>query len=385
MMKRLLLLILIMIIATGCNTNKGRTIILENVTVIDGNGGEPLEDAVVVVEGEVITFVGKVYDFEKPEKAVTYDLQGATLLPGFINAHVHNAYSSKNLSTWAKSGITTVRDLGCRIKNPYEVRGKLLKSNKNARLVAAGPFITTTQGYGDLEVNSLEDAVETVQLLIDNNTDLIKVSYEDNLQGQRWNKLPKETLQAIVSLAHENNLRVSVHVSHRGQLEDVIDAKVDDLAHMVIDLLSDELIYRIVEEEIYWVPTLELWKGVSEDYPRSSFYIDIAKKNLKKFYEAGGKVALGTDFGGYHTPFELGMPIMEIRLMEAAGMTPMDIIVSATKNAAYVCNLEDEIGTIEVGKIADILIVKGNPLEELNFLLDVRMVLRNGQIIVNKK
>jgi imidazolonepropionase-like amidohydrolase len=95
------------------------------------------------------------------------------------------------------------------------------------------------------------------------------------------------------------------------------------------------------------------------------------------------KVALGTDYDGYTTPFDLGMPITEMKLMREAGMTPMQIIISGTKHGAYVCGLENELGTIEPGKIADIIILKDNPLDDLEALLNVQMVIHNGEIITD--
>ncbi len=105
--------------------------------------------------------------------------------------------------------------------------------------------------------------------------------------------------------------------------------------------------------------------------------------NLRLFVQAGGRVAIGTDFGGYTTPFDLGMPMTEIRLMETAGMAPMQIIVAGTKNAAYVCGMEERLGTIDVGKVADIIVLSDNPLDDLGALEDVRMVIHKGEIIHN--
>jgi imidazolonepropionase-like amidohydrolase len=135
----------------------------------------------------------------------------------------------------------------------------------------------------------------------------------------------------------------------------------------------------MIQKDMYWIPTLELWAGVSDMF--SINWIEIAKSNLQRFVQAGGKVALGTDYDGYVTPFDLGMPITEMKLMQEAGMTPMQILVSATRHSSYVCDLENELGTIEEGKIADIIIVDGNPLEDLEALLNIQMVFHNGVII----
>jgi imidazolonepropionase-like amidohydrolase len=148
---------------------------------------------------------------------------------------------------------------------------------------------------------------------------------------------------------------------------------------MVVDTLSDDLIERLVSQGVYWVPTLELWYGVRQSLGEAA--ID----NLGRFVQSGGKVAMGTDYEGYNCQFDLGMPIREIRWMKEAGMTPLQIIVAATKNASFVCNLAREIGTLEKGKIADVLIVKGNPIKDIEVLLDPRMVIRSGQIIRDER
>ncbi len=103
--------------------------------------------------------------------------------------------------------------------------------------------------------------------------------------------------------------------------------------------------------------------------------------NLGRFVKAGGKVALGTDYAGGPFPFEMGMPIKEIFWMHEAGMSPSDIIISSTKHAAEICGLGKELGTLERGKIADILVVDENPLENLANLKKVRLVIKEGVII----
>ncbi len=102
--------------------------------------------------------------------------------------------------------------------------------------------------------------------------------------------------------------------------------------------------------------------------------------NLRRFVDAGGNVAMGND-GGYVAGLEIGMPITELEAMMDAGMTPMQIIVASTKNAAEVCRLSDKLGTIEFDKVADILVVRGNPLEDLHALLDVERVIHGGTVI----
>ncbi len=198
-------------------------------------------------------------------------------------------------------------------------------------------------------------------------------------RSRTWPMLSLDEIKIIVQTAHRSNKQVSAHISRSKHLDIAIKCEVDDVAHMVVDYLPDSLITLMIEKNLYWVPTLELWKGVSERYNLN--WITTAKNNLKRFVKAGGKVSLGTDYDGYVTSFNLGMPITEIRLMKESGMTPMQIIIAGTRNAARVCNLENELGTIEPGKIADIIIVGNNPLDDLETLLNVQMVIHNGEII----
>jgi hypothetical protein len=115
------------------------------------------------------------------------------------------------------------------------------------------------------------------------------------------------------------------------------------------------------------------WAGVGQDR--------VTVANLRRFVSAGGLVALGTDYDGYSCEFNLGLPTIEIGWMQKAGMTPMQIIVAGTRNAAHVCNLDRQLGTLEAGKIADVLVVNGDPLAELSALAKVRLVIHNGVVI----
>ncbi|UCE17790.1 MAG: amidohydrolase family protein [Gemmatimonadota bacterium] len=355
---------------------------ITNGLLIDGTGAEPIPDAVILIEGEYIKAVGTGSSVEIPTGSEIIDVQGAYILPGFMNTHVHNAYNEDNLQEWARSGVTTVRDLGGVISSPEEtfsIRDALLTDNRNARLVAAGPVVTTVGGYGNYPVTSPDDAEEVIHWLIDVGADIIKIAIEDNLQGRTWPLLSMEEITRIVDTAHNRGRLVTAHISRHYQLDMAIQGGVDDVNHMVINYVSDGRIASMIEEDMYWVPTLELWNGSDELHNLN--WSAAARDNLQRFVQAGGKVALGTDYSGYVTPFDLGMPITEIRLMVEAEMTPMQIIVAGTKHAAHVCGLEDKLGTIEPCKIADILVVNGNPLDNLESLLDVRLVIHNGEII----
>jgi imidazolonepropionase-like amidohydrolase len=357
------------------------TLALVNGTLIDGTGADPLPDAVVVIQKGRIIAVGSHVEVDVPVDAKIIDVQGATILPGFINAHVHMGYNEQNLEAWAQAGVTTVRDLGG--PSLFSFRDSVLKDSQYARLVAAGPIVTVPDGYpivpfgstNVLTVTSPEDTRQKVSRLLDDDADFIKIALEGGrIFGRNIPMLSPEESAAIVEVAHERGTLVSAHVTASQDLRRALDAGVDDIAHMITNYLPEHLIERMVEDHVYWVPTLELWKGVGHGDKR-------AIANLRDFVNAGGKVALGTDYAGYYTEFDLGMPIREIEWMQEAGMTPMQIIVAGTKNAAHVCNLDHELGTLEVGKIADVLVVDGDPLDDIHALTHVRMVLHNGVVI----
>ena len=367
---------------TSGNSNVKGTFAITNGFLIDGSGSYPIPNSIVIIQDGLIQSIGTISSLDVPSGVDIIDLRGSYILPGLMNTHVHSGYVENNLKEWANSGVTTVRDVGNLSSSPeagFSARDILLTDNENARLVAAGPLVTTVGGYGNYPVTSPSDAQLKTNGLINAGADLIKIAIEDDLQGRTWPMLSMDEIKMICQTTHNRNKQVAAHISRSRHLDMAIKGGVNDVVHMVIDNVPDSLITFMIEKNMCWVPTLELWKGVSERYNLN--WITIAKNNLMRFVNAGGKVAIGTDYDGYVTPFDLGMPITEIRLMKEAGMTPMQIIIAGTQNAARVCNLENELGTIEPGKIADIIIVKDNPLEDLESLLDVQMVIHNGEII----
>jgi imidazolonepropionase-like amidohydrolase len=369
---------------TSGNNNVKGTFALTNGFLIDGSGSDLIPNSIVIIQDGLIKSVGTNTSLEIPSEAEIIDLRGSYILPGLMNTHIHSGYNKNNLEEWAKSGITTVRDLGNLTSSPEEgfsIRNELLADNKCARLIAAGPLVTTVGGYGNYPVASPSDAQIKTNGLINMGADLIKIAIEDNLQGRTWPMLSMDEIERIVQTAHNRNKRIAAHISRAKHLNMAIKSGVDDVVHMIVDNLPDSLISFMIQENMYWVPTLELWKGVSELY--GLHWITIPQNNLRRFVQAGGKVAIGTDYDGYTTPFDLGMPITEMKLMQEAGMTPMQIIIAGTINAASVCDLENELGTIEPGKIADIIVVKNNPLDDLEVLLNVQMVIHNGVIITD--
>jgi imidazolonepropionase-like amidohydrolase len=196
--------------------------------------------------------------------------------------------------------------------------------------------------------------------------------------GRKTPSLTLEQIRVIVQTAHALGVLVSAHITNSNDLEKALAGNVDDIAHLAEDLIPDELIQQMVHRGIYLEPTLELWKEGERVFGIESF----AMSNLKNYISAGGKVALGTDYAGHpQFNFEVGIPMKEILWMNEAGMTPLEIITACTRNAAYVCNLNSVIGTLEIGKKADILVVDGNPLEDLQVLKRNKLVIHDGKVI----
>ena len=359
------------------------TLALVNGTLIDGTGAAPIPDAVVLIGEDRIVAAGPASQVKPPAAAQVIDVGGATILPGFINAHVHAGYNADNLKAWAQAGVTTVRDLGTSAyQDAFTRRDALLADPANARLVAAGPLVTVPGGYPmvpwgmtALAVTSPQDAISQTNKLLDGGADIIKIALDSGgTFGRRIPILSPAEAAAIVQTAHARGVRVSAHVLQTADLVRALDAGADDIAHMVEDELTDALVTRMVAAGTYWTPTLELWQRVGLPSKRPV-------TNLGRFVKAGGLVALGTDYAGYDAQFDLGLPVTEIGLMAEAGMTPMQIIVAATRNAATVCGLGDALGTLAPGKIADVLVVDGDPLADLKALERVKLVVHNGVVV----
>lgn len=361
-------------------------LVLVGGLMIDGTGADPVDDATVVIGGGRILYAGPRNAVELPSTAEVVDISGLTILPGFINAHVHRGLSTRNLEAWAQAGVTTVRDLGCDEHSLATFRDSFPLEPGRARLVAAGPLITVPGGYPIVPfgggwtatVTSEERARETAEALLDSGTDLLKLALETGtVFGQTIPVLSLEEARMLVRVAHGRGTVASAHITSTVDLALALGAGADDLAHMAVDrLLTTDEVERVVAEDVYWVPSLELWLCAG---PRA-----MAVNNLGRFVAGGGKVALGTDYEGYTCDWELGMPMTEIRLMAEAGMTPMQIIVAATRHGAHVSNLGRELGTLERGKIADLFVIEGDPLADLENLQRVRLVLHEGVVIRNE-
>jgi len=355
---------------------KSTSYALVNGVIIDGTGVAPVQNGVLVVKGRTIVAVGPRGQVVVPADAEVIDVQGATVLPGVINAHVHDAYDESRLRTWAWNGVTTVRDEGMRSRLSFEtllaIRDRARLKPGCARIVSAGYMITVPGGYGGLEVTSPADARQKVLEQLEKGVDLIKLSQEDGYAGEtNLPKLSGEEISAIITAAHQRGTLVSAHITQSSYWEIVAAAGVDDVAHVAYDPVPDAVLEMMVMKKIALVPTFTVFRNYNAP-------VSVCIDNLRRHANKGGSVALGNDYGGGPGSFEEGIPFYELTCMLEAGMNRMGILVACTRNAARVSHVDSILGTLETGKLADVLVVKGDPLTDLNTLSRVRLVIHDG-------
>jgi len=389
----------------------GGVIVVRNGAVIDGTGAGPILDGLVAIrDGEIIA-VGTEAQFQIPQDAQVVDAQGGTILPGFIDAHTHIFESAGTtqavLNRWLRAGVTTVRDLGSRYgKGPSSLSIAAFKQklaaygNTVPTIVIAGPIMTAPGGYpvpifgrgSALEVADVEKARQETERLLADGADEIKIAVASGNPQQPFPVLTLEQVEAITEVAHRHGTRVSAHVTRPYDAQIAIDGGVDDLAHQILvgkisdELIQqDELIRQMVERDVWLVPTLVEEDDLAADAgltdEQMKEFVEIRQDGLRRYLAAGGKVAMGSDFGATER-IPQGMPLPELQRMVEFGMTPMQVIVAATSHAAQVCNLGDRLGTLETGKQADVIVVRGNPLEEIQAMGEVIIVIKNGEVIV---
>lgn len=379
-------------------------ILLKNGYLIDGTGSKGKDNVTVGIKDGNITYIGRdniTSDKLYGDKII--ELDGATILPGFINAHVHAGFKyvgnrvlrdfqKEYLQKCIKEGVTTVRDEGMftddTIDTVVEKRNLYKDYIEFPRIIITGKFFSAPGGYGGqapIAIETIEDAKTHVHNVIFKGIDMIKTVLEEGLDPSTYGlpKLSDELLSAICMEAHKRNTKVSAHVTQSHNLKRLIAAGIDDAGHMVYDHLSDELITDLVQKNIYVVSTLTVLKMFEDKF--GAPLLETGKNNVRRFVEAGGKIAFGDDFIEVEEPwYRLGMPYMELQLLKDAGLSELQIITAATKHGAEVCNVAHETGTLELGKKADILIVRGNPETDINNIKNVLMVLKEGKEAVNK-
>lgn len=365
-------------------------IAIVNGTVIDGSGAEPISDGVVLIEDGSIVAVGLADEIEIPVAATVIDAAGGTVLPGLIDTHTHNlqnldpedlaidgAATKTYLTGPLRRGLTTFRDAGSSYGAARDLRAL------HAALAARGPSIPTVtltgpiltvEGngafrFGDQAISVAAEggAGATVELLANAGVDQIKVMVDDwSAIGAATPTLSPAMIEAVTVAAHERGLTVVAHAPTIEFARQALEAGADELTHWPgSEPLPDDLIAMIVSNEVPVGTTFGI--------------IRPAEGDVRRILDAGGMVVLSTDAPGVMSS---STTHLELGRMVEHGMTPMEAIVASTAHAAVALELDDRIGTLAPGMVADVLVVDGDPLRSISDIASVLAVVKSGVIVV---
>jgi imidazolonepropionase-like amidohydrolase len=390
--------------------------------VIDGSDRPPIDNATIVVRDGRIVSVGPAARATVPAGAERVALAGKTVIPGLINAHGHvgntvgleqGKYSAENvqkdLRTYAAYGITTVFSLGDDQAAGFAARdSQKTPALDRARLFVAGPVLAP---------KTVEEARKLVDEDAAMKVDIVKIRVDDNLGTTA--KMAPEIYRAVIDQAHKKGLRVAVHLFYLDDAKSVLDAGADFIAHSVRDVPVDDAFAAMMKRrDVCYCPTLmrEVSTFVYESTPawfsdplflkhadaksletlkqparqeqmrtsksaqRYKAGLEVANKNLKKLSDAGVKIAMGTDTGP-PARFQGYFELMELEMMAKAGLTPKQVLASATRDAARCMKLDGELGTLEPTKWADFVVLDADPLADISNVKKINAVYVAGNAV----
>lgn len=404
--------------------NKKYTII-RNGTLIDGSGAQPVANEALVIRDGRIHSVGSLPEelvLENREDIQIIDAAGMTVMPGLIDAHCHlsygepqssevnNRYTSAEYSAlraaWnaqkvLRAGVTSICVPGGSWFTDVAVRDSInCGMYEGPRIFCAGRFLSPYGAITDHEpvwgetpdsstgvpVNTIPEMVTEVRRQCKAGVDLIKVA--DSQSGD-FQAISGEELKAITDEAHRRNKKVTIHSRGVGAIKASIFAGVDWVLHA--EYATEEDMYSLAESGIGFMPTLTLqfnyidyakdfgFSERSRDAVRN--LMELSAKNLELARQFGVKVMSGTDSGFALTPYGEWHAYEPELLVKHGGYTPMEAIVACTSNNAFAVGLDDEVGILGPGKLADILIVDGDPLQNISVLQDhskLSIILKDG-------
>lgn len=431
----------------SCSQNKkessnteNKNILFENVMLIDGNGGQPIQNTKVLVKNGKIAAIGNDISDDSAEKI---DLKGKTLIPALISAHSHvgtlkgtttvpENYTEENIRSQLKKyqdyGVLNVMSMGTDRPLLFEsgLREKSAKGEiDGARIHSAGYGFGVAEGAPPLDFamdkvfrpKTVKEIPAQMDSLKKINAELVKI-WVDDFNGKFKKKISPEIYKAIITEAHKRDLRVAAHVYYLSDLKQLVKDGIDVIGHSVrSEVIDDATLVQMKAKNIIYIPTLSLdefayvyakkpeWINVeffkksleqgvyemitSEKYQnelknspafaKNMKAFDIAKQNLKKVFDAGIPVAMGTDSGAMPLRAQGFSEHLELQLMTESGLTPLQAITVATKNSAKALKIDKDFGTIETGKMADFIILNSDPSKNIKNTRDIFLVYKAGK------
>lgn len=395
------------------------TIVIRAGKLFDPESGQFRDHPVIVVTGNRIESVGSG---EVPRGAKVIDLGDATVLPGFIDVHTHltsnpdgGGYNSlgisvprsaligaKNARLTLLAGFTTVRNVGAEGYADVALRDAINAGDViGPRMQVSGPPLGITGGHCDnsllppeyhYSAEGVADGVEAVmhkvREVVKYGADVVKFCASGGVFSKGDNPLleqysPSE-MEVLITESHRLGRKVAAHAHSAISIKDAVRAGVDSIEHGIF--LDDEGIQLMKEHKTYLVPTSYPLFWFEEHAPqmnlppwvkeKAAIIIPAAKKNVANAFRSGVRVALGTDAGVYPHGENGG----EFWSMVTLGLTPVQALQAGTVNAADLMGWSDRIGSIEKGKLADIVAVKGNPVADVSLLKHVQFVMKDGVV-----
>lgn len=393
--------------------------LLRDVTVVDGTGRDPAPGKAVVVDGRRIAWIGPTDQAPSTSPDSVLNGGGRTVLPGLINCHVHlcndgapdllaqvmadsvpvaTLRAARNAWLTLQSGVTTVRDCGAADGIVVELASAIERGMlPGPRVQPAGRVITMTGGHGHFigrEADGPDAVRRATRLEIKAGAQVIKVMatggvLTPGVSPTQTALLPEE-LTVVAQEAHNSGRRVATHAIGGVGIINALRAGIDSIEHGFY--LDDESLDLAVSQGAFLVPTMLavdriIRNGLAQGIP--AWVVDKAEREAQKQRESfaaavssGMRIAAGTDAG---TPFNHhGDIALELALMVEHGLSPTQALVAATRSAAENLGLLHDIGTLEVGKLADLVIVDGDPVRDISATGRVVLVAKDGVVHRNE-